>query len=388
MKVAILSLKPETLKELKGFLATDDGSLEVALFNGGPQQVGPVVEQEHPDLLIMDGLCSNHAELTVLEKVAALYPAMALIVICQQQSPEFLLRAMRIGVREVLPAPLSKEALQQAVGRIKQRVSWARAPRSKGKVLVFLPCKGGSGATFLATNFAYALAAEGDKKVALFDFNLHFGDASLFVSDAAAASTVADVTRQIQRLDASFLESSMIQVLPNFGVLAAPESPEKVADVRPENVERLLNVAVNHYDFVILDIARTLDAVSIKALDYADMIFPVLQVTLPFIRDAKRLINVFHSLGYSDKKINLIVNRFEKGGEITLEDLERTLGLKVHKTVPNSFNAVAASINQGTPMIKLAPRDSVTKTVQEMAQGMLHGAKQGGGWLRNMLKIS
>jgi pilus assembly protein CpaE len=388
VKVAILSLKAETLKELKGFLATDDGSLEVALFNGGPQQVGPMVDQEHPDVLIVDGLCSNHAELNALEKVASLYPTMAIILMCQQQSPEFLLRAMRIGVREVLPAPINKEALQQAVGRIKQRVSWSRAPRSKGKVLVFLPCKGGSGATFLATNLAYALAAEGDKKVALFDFNLHFGDASLFVSDATASSTVADVTRQIQRLDASFLESSMIKVLPNFGVLAAPETPEKVADVRPENVERLLNVAVNHYDFVILDIARTLDAISIKALDYADLIFPVLQVTLPFIRDAKRLINVFHSLGYSNNKINLIVNRFEKGGEITLEDLERTLGLKVHKTVPNSFNAVAASINQGTPIIKLASRDPVTRTLQEMAQGMLHGAKQGGSWLKSMLKIS
>ncbi|HET6757047.1 MAG TPA: AAA family ATPase [Burkholderiales bacterium] len=388
MKVAILSLKAETLKELKGFLATDDGSLEVALFNGGPQQVGPVVEQEHPDLLIMDGLCSNHAELAVLEKVASLYPAMAIMVTCQQQSQDFLLRAMRIGVREVLPSPVTKEAVQQAVGRIKQRVSWSRAPRNKGKVLAFLPCKGGSGATFLATNLAYTLAAEEDKRVALFDFNLHFGDALLFVSDAAASSTVADVTRQIQRLDASFLDSSMVKVLPSFGVLASPESPEKVADVKAENVERLLNVAVNHYDFVILDIARTLDAVSIKALDYADMVFPVLQVTLPFIRDAKRLINVFHSLGYSNNKINLIVNRFEKGGEISLEDLERTLGLKVHKTIPNSFNTVAASINQGMPILKLASRDPVSRALQEMSGGLANGAKQSASWLKKILKTS
>ena len=388
MKVAILSLNSETLKQLRGFLATEDGSLEVALFNGGPQEVGPVIDQEHPDVLIMDGLCSNHAELMVLERIAPIYPAMAIMVLCQQQSPDFLLRAMRIGVREVLPSPVTKEALQQAVGRIKQRVSWSRAPRNKGKVFAFLPCKGGSGATFLATNLAYALAAEGDKRVALFDFNLHFGDALLFVSDAAASSTVADVTRQIQRLDASFLDSSMVKVLPNFGVLASPETPEKVADVKAENVERLLNVAVNHYDFVILDVARTLDAVSIKALDYADTVFPVLQVTLPFIRDAKRLINVFHSLGYSNNKINLIVNRFEKGGEITLEDLERTLGLKVHKTIPNSFNAVAASINQGMPILKLASRDPVTRALQEMSSSLANSAKQSAGWLRKILKTS
>jgi pilus assembly protein CpaE len=30
-----------------------------------------------------------------------------------------------------------------------------------GKVLAFISCKGGSGSTFLATNLAYALAANG-----------------------------------------------------------------------------------------------------------------------------------------------------------------------------------------------------------------------------------
>ena len=48
----------------------------------------------------------------------------------------------------------------------------------------------------------------------------------------------------------------------------------------------LLNVAVNHYDFVILDSGRVLDAVTIKALDRANYVFPVMQLTLPFVRDA------------------------------------------------------------------------------------------------------
>lgn len=385
MKIAVLSQDREALKQIRGSLAANDSSTEIELFEGALGRTAPLVEQEHPDLLIVDLGSEVTPDLRTLEPVALLYPAMSIILISPKPTHEFLVQAMRMGVREVVPSRFPEQGLKQAVGRIQQRVSWATEPRAKGKVFAFMACKGGSGATFLATNLAYALANGRESRVLLIDLNLHFGEALLYISDTAPSSTVADVARQIQRLDGTFLESSTVQVLPNFGVLAAPESPEKVVEVKPESVERLLNVAVNHYDYVILDISRSLDAVSIKALDRADMIFPVLQITLPFIRDAKRLIGVFHSLGYSNSKINLIVNRHEKGGEISLDDVDRTLGVPVFKTVPNSYGSVAASINHGIPLLRMAPRDPVAKALQDMAQALASGNKQASGWLRALL---
>ncbi|MEZ5610216.1 MAG: AAA family ATPase [Rhodocyclaceae bacterium] len=46
-----------------------------------------------------------------------------------------------------------------------------------------MSCKGGSGASFLATNLGYALAERSGKRVLLIDLNLQFGDAVLYVSD-------------------------------------------------------------------------------------------------------------------------------------------------------------------------------------------------------------
>ena len=80
--------------------------------------------------------------------------------------------------------------------------------------------------------------------------------------------------------------------------------------MKPEHVEALIRLAKQHYDFVVLDIGRTLNATSVKALDYADNIFLVLQQTLPFIRDTKRLIKILLSLGYAKAKINLLINRY------------------------------------------------------------------------------
>lgn len=387
MKIVAVSQNQQTLDELRHQLTRDRSSFEVSFFNGGILQAEAAIDQNRPNLLILEAQ-NERSELAELELISLHHPDMAIILLAQSQSPEFLTDAMRAGVREVLPPlPLSASALLEAIDRTQKRVELRHTPARKGKVLAFIACKGGSGATFLAVNLGYVLAAAYGKRVAVFDLNLHFGNASLFVSDHAPHNTLADVASNIQRLDNSFLSSSMVQVLPNFGVLAAPESPERAAEVRPEHIDALLDLAVMHYDFVILDMGRALDAVSVRALDRANVIFPVLQETLPFIRDAKRLLATFRSLGYAREKINLIVNRYEKSGEIRLNDVEHTLGIKVSHTIPNSFKAVSASVNQGVPVMKIAQHDAVTKTLAQWGKSLAGDPPaQSGGWLTQLFK--
>ncbi|UUZ68159.1 hypothetical protein LP416_28335 [Polaromonas sp. P2-4] len=121
------------------------------------------------------------------------------------------------------------------------------------------------------------------------------------------------------------------------------------------------------YDFVMLDMSRTLDPLTVKALDLADRIYMTLQLSLPAIQGVKRLATVFHGLGYANK-LSVVVNRFDKGGVIRLEELERAANVSVKRTLPNSEAAVAASVNQGVPLIQLAPRDPVARALQEWAQ--------------------
>lgn len=384
LRVAILAHSREVLDHARDALGGNGGGPGSIVLEGGAQQVAAVVEQEHPELLILEAAGASEAELEALERTTLRHPGMEVILLCARQSPAFLLRALRIGVRDVLQVPVTREGLCQAIDRARDRLRLAKAPPRQGKVLAFLPCKGGSGATFLAANLAYALAREGPQ-VALIDLNLHSGDAAVYLSEGEPPSTLADLARQIQRLDSAFLDSSMIKVLPNFGVLAAPDSAEQAMEVHPEHVERLLAVAKGCCDYIVLDAGRALDAVSIKALDHAEAIYLVLQPSLPFLRDARRLVHLFHSLGYPASRLRLIVNRYEKAGELSLADVERAVGLAVFRAVPNSFRTVAASINQGTPIFKLAARDPVAKAIAEMALREVSGSRRGGSWLRQLL---
>jgi pilus assembly protein CpaE len=384
LKIAMVSPDVSTLEQLRELLTGWDASLHLTAVRGGVEQIGRIAEQEHPDLVLVEGVRHDGDELAALERVTPRFPSMAVIMLSPNQSAEFLRHGMRIGLREILPLPIAREALLEGLGRIQQRLAVAAAPKRKGKILSFIGCKGGSGATFLAANLAYALAELEKQQVALIDLNCQFGDASWYVSERVPTATLADIARQIHRLDGAFLASSMIRVLPNLGVLPAPEEPDQALHIRPEQVEALLWVAASHYDVVIVDGARSLDEITVRAMDHAETIFPVLQLTLPFVRDAKRLIRALAALGYGRDKVKLLVNRHEKGAAITVEDVAQALGYEVYRTIPNSFSAVAASVNQGVPIVKLAGRDPVAKALREMAAA-LAGTNQGGGWLRSFL---
>lgn len=386
MKIIVISPNKVLKEEIRQSLQGIDSARQVLLFDDGLENLALAANQEHPDLIIMEGMCHETNKLNVLEQFNQQHPDIALVILCENASSEFLMGAMRSGVKDVLHLPLVMNELQTTVGRIEAKLKKADPMQKRAKVIAFVSSKGGSGATFLACNLGYVLAATSEAKVALLDLNLQFGDAALFVSDAVPANTLADVTANISRLDASLLTSSMVQVLPNFGVLAAPEDIEHAQDVKPEHIEALLKLTGAQYDYVIMDIGSTLNASSVKALDHADLICVVLQETLPFIRDSKRFIHTLQSLGYTKDKVHLILNRYEKGGDIRLEDVEATLGMSVFKTIPNSYEAVSASVNQGVPIMKIARHDPVTKALQEVAQKLTEGSQtKKNGWLASLL---
>ena len=344
-----------------------------------------LVARADPDLLIIVVPRAGDEELEIVERLGHLYTGMTPLLLCDDQAPEFLLRAMRAGVREVLPSAPTAETILAAVGRVNQKR--LAQPDQRGRVLAFLSCKGGGGgATFIATNVAYALAAEEGKRVILIDLNLQWGDAVFFVSDKRPTITLADLALQIHRLDPAFLSASLVQAHANLGVLAAPEDPVHALDVKPEHIDVLIRIARSHFDYVILDAGRALDAVTVRALDYADAIFAVLQLSLPFIRDGKRLLAAFRALDYPKQKVSLLVNRYEKGGDIALKDMEEALGTKAFHAFPNDYERVSKSVNQGVPISKLAHGSAIAKSLREFAHQLAAvPAREAGGWFGRMI---
>jgi pilus assembly protein CpaE len=362
MKISIISPNKNNLQEMARVL--ERLSHLVTIDEGGKSKMRVIAEREQPDVILIEGMCCDLEDLTQVEYVTLNFPRIAVILLCATHTPEFLLNSMRAGVREVLPSPAPSGLLEAAISRVAAKLSGTQS-KPIGKVLAFMPCKGGSGATFLATNLGYQLAET--KSVLLIDLNLQFGDALSFVHDHKPTSTLAHVAHDITRLDPSLLAASSVKITPTYSILAAPEDPAQAVEIKPEHIEEILDMAITQYDFVILDINRNLDTLSIRALDRADRIFPVLQAGLPHLRNANKLLHAFKSLSYPDEKIEMIINRFEKSGDIGLDGIRRSLGAISLHTVPNSYKEVNASITHGDPLLQSSRTNVVTKNLAEFA---------------------
>ncbi len=388
MKILVLSARQTQQEALLKLLP--GATLVVTEFecDAAMAEFSRATDQYRPEILVMDCHECKKSMLGTIEQVCMRYPEMAVFLLCDNPSSDFIIAAMRSGVREVLSSPLDEHALLSAISRAEQRIKQTNsASHKRGQVIAFIACKGGSGATFLATNAAYILAAETDAKVALLDLNMQFGDAALFVSDRAPANTLSDLADNIGRLDISLLKSSMLEILPSYHLLPAPEDAGRAASIRPEHIEVVLSLARAHYDYVILDIGRLLNAATLKALDLADEVYPVMQETLPFIRDSKRLIHTLQSLGYSRDKIRPLVNRYEKGGSIGLADVELAIGVKIFETIPNSYESVSSSVNQGIPILKIAKNDPVTKALHVFVLRLVGDVEENKeGWISRIFR--
>lgn len=342
--------------------------------NGGVAALAGLSEAP-PDILLIQDACQTPSQFAALAKYTEHCPASSVVLACQSKDPDMMVKAIHAGVKEFLFEPVQEIDISSMMKRLAAIHKVFPRGVSASEVMVFLPCKGGSGATFISTNIAHILAATHHKRVLLIDLNLQFGDAYLFLMDHLPPSTLTDVCAGFKRLDAAFLESACVKLPSGLYLLPAPKSAVDAEIVKPEHIEGIVALARTQFDFIILDAGRTMEPVAIKALDLADHIYPVLQLTLPYLRDAKRMKDMFQELAYSENKVRWIVNRYGADESLSLVDAKRVLA-EAYWAVPNDHENVSQSVNQGVPIIELAPKSHCARSLSEWVSQLLPQEKK------------
>lgn len=372
MKVLVISENNKLLLTIAKFECFKQNIINFSMVRSNLLNATQRIANEMPDVIILEIDGANKQDFELAERFKSQYKNMTLMMMSTDTSSELLLKAMRSGFSEVIANPPTEEQLTQALDRYHSKLSTSTSNDSK--VLSFISCKGGSGNTFIATNLGYVLASAFNKKVLLIDANAYFGDASMYVSDKKPNMTLADISNQMERLDFSFLESSLITVIPNFKILAAADDPANAVEILPEHLEKVIRIARNYYDYIILDVGRQVDGLTVKALDLSDTIYPILQLILPYVRDAKHVLALFKSLGYGNAKIKPILNRYEKSGKLKISDLSQVINTESIITMPNDYDAVTDSLNQGVSVYELYKSKPITKSLIKLAESIT-GAK-------------
>lgn len=367
MKIAIIASTTSMLNELQDALETNSGQDQFVFLNRRAGKINlEEVDLVTTSIVIVDAEKIDPMDLAVISGSTRNSTNPAFIFLTTAPTEQTLLDLMRVGVSEVVKLPLDRAELNDSIARIRARhyISPATAPR--GRIISFVSCKGGAGATFLATNLGYVLATSFNKKVLYIDLHMQYGDASFYLSESAGKSSFADIIGQAG-LDSTVVSTSSMQVAKNYYLLQAPEAIEKTSGIKPQQVDSLLTVAVQDYDFVIVDIAENFDGLTMKALDRSEQIYAVMQPILPYVRAMSKVLHVFTLLGYSSQKVKVVLNRMSRDTKPDQAKLEEVIQKTCDWVVPNDFNNSIESANSGVPIQKLAPDSSVSKSLMHLA---------------------
>ena len=328
-------------------------------------------------------------DLASLETWLRQRPQLNVLLLSEDNSKSLLMRAMRAGVREVLPLPPDPDELAQSLKRLSERSDLIRqnspsqppegadaAPSRSGRLVAFMGCKGGTGTSFIAANMAHILAREFDKKCAFVDLDLQCGDASFYLGSGANQHSLGDLTRQIDRLDAPLLLSCLHAVTPKLNLLAAPHALENAIAISAQDIEKVLGLVRSFHEQTLVDLPRHLNALTLKVLDMADTVFIVMQSQTQDVRDAQRLVRMLRALGLNDAKLHLLVNRHKTGGWVSVDDLQRTVGLTAQHIIPNGPEWVDEALHTGQPLSAVNEHTAVIHALRKATASLLPSTPQ------------
>jgi pilus assembly protein CpaE len=317
------------------------------------------------DIVLVDLDTNPKLALDLVEAISVRGLAIAMVYSAHTDS-DLLLRAMRVGAREFLTLPFNPGAMAEALVRASALHSATRTQeKADGRLLVFLGAKGGSGVTTLACNFAVSLAQESGQKTLLIDLNLPLGDAAINLGVRPRYSIV-NALQNSSRLDASFLSTMLTKHSSGLSVLAAP-SELATAQFSDDAVDKLLKVACEEFDYVVVDAGSRLDLQHTSLYDASSTVYLVTQVGIPELRNSNRLISLLSAPG--SPKLFIVINRYDPHNmEIDEAHLTRALTRPADWKIPNNYAAVRHMQNTATSLME--DDSEISRAIQQMTRSV------------------
>jgi pilus assembly protein CpaE len=362
--VALIGPDERRRNAIAGVLAECSGVRvqEFSSYPVDPDEMSKTLE-EHHDVVIVDLDGNPKLALNIVERICD-DGSRTVMVFSEQLDREIVVRCMRAGAREFLASPLTVADMADALARVSVRLPGARPARKKaGSLIVFLGTKGGCGVTTLASNFAILLAQESGEKTLLIDLGLPLGDVAINLGIVARFST-DNAFQDPSRLDASFLTSLLSRHTSGLFVLAAPGELQRT-EVTVNAVDKLLAVARQNFDFVVVDAGSRLDLKGSALFDLSATIYLVTQVGVSELRNTNRLVTqLFANRG---RKLQIVLNRYTPRSLLFDEEhITKALTRAAQWRIPDDYANARRTRNNSIPLA--LENSAISVVIRQMAR--------------------
>ncbi len=305
-----------------------------------------------PDVVFLDLARDPDPYFALAALLRRAHPATKLIA-CSAVSPpghQLLLDAMRSGVQDFMPKPVSVEALRNMLSRVSGDLDATEIP-SLNKLIVVMGSKGGVGTTTVTVNLGVQLATYAHKKVVILDFARPLGNVHLLL-DLHPRFGVRDAVENLNRLDSHFFSGLLTQHKTKLEILGGTAQPEEWQTIHIPLLERIVNVAQNNCDVVLLDMGSQFSSEWSPILRMSRMVMIVAEANVPALWTLDRRLVALSGFGMEPDRARIIINRWHKGDEEVLKSIEKSVNRPIFACIPNDFRKASEAVNLGTPLLQ------------------------------------
>jgi pilus assembly protein CpaE len=381
IKVLIVDDIPETCDYLSKLLHFERDIQVVGTANSGKESISRTRELR-PDVVLMDINMPDMDGITATEQIIELGLGTQVVIMSVQGEQDYLRRAMLAGASDFLVKPFSGDELANSIRQVYKRrprvregpaeqVPEARAERAPGRIISVFSPKGGVGRTTLTVNLAVALKLDQpERRVAIMDGNLLFGDVGVFLN-LPQEKTISDLVARFDQLDAGLLADVMVTHSSGVKVLKAPLKPQQGEMVTAEHVRAILELMREEFDYIFVDTWSSLEERILAILDLSDRIVLVTTPEMPALKNVLLFLAVADLLRYPPGKVLLVANRADMRHGIPIAEVSRSLRFEVAATISNDGQAVTNSINREVPLVQAEPGNPVSKGIRALAKQLV-----------------
>ncbi len=363
IRLLVVEDVPQVASHVRALLNAQSQIKMLDVITAGDRAVAGVAEMK-PDVVIVDALLQGRVSgQQVAEEIRRADPQVGVIMLTVPQNP--VREDTERGVDAVLKMPFTGFDLTTMIRKVGETRA-VESARSTSLVVTLFSPKGGVGRTTLAYNLAVALGQ--DNKVCLIDGSLQFSDLRGLLRVPAVAPSIVNLpTDRIREQD---LTEVMWRDPSGIDILLAPPRVEMAEMVTTRDVEKVLSLLRQLYEFVIIDTRAALSDDVLVFLDSADIILQVLTYDSMAIRSLAMSAETFTAIGYPPSKLATVLNRADASGGFDKSDVEQALGNKIDFEVVSDGRLVLSSNNEGIAFVSSSPESPIAQGVRRIADSL------------------
>jgi len=305
------------------------------------------------------------------------------LLIAEALSPIVLHQLLRIGADDFVPYPLPEGALHEAIERLNTPPETAIAAghgagagSKNGVVLAVQGVAGGAGASTFAVNLAWEISRldrDPPLKVCIIDLDLQGGAVSTYL-DLPRTERVFELLSNTANMDREAFMQATQKANDRLSVLTAPADMLPLDLLGPDEIERVIAMARQTHDFVIVDMPRTIVQWTETVLSASQIFFTLLELDMRSAQNALRLIRALKADDLPMESLRFVLNRAPRFTDLPARGrakrMAESLGISFGIHLPDGSAQVREANDHGLPLAEFAAKNPLLKEIRKLAESL------------------